>query len=49
MGFEIRSEKNWHDVLVVSAASYSMKISIAGFYPFGDKYGLLQERSPFRS
>ena len=36
MGFEIRNEKNWRDVLVMSAASYGMEISISGFYPSDD-------------
>ena len=35
--FEIRNDKNWHDVLVVSAASYDMEISIANFYPSDDE------------
>jgi len=38
MGFEIRN-KNWHDILVVSAASYGMEISIAGFHPSNDDHG----------
>jgi len=45
MGFEIRNEKTWRDFSVVSAASYGMEISIVGFYPSDDKYGLLEERS----
>jgi len=45
MGFGIRNEKNWHDVLVVSAASYSIEISIVGFYPSDHKYEILEERS----
>jgi len=50
MGFEIRNEKNWRDVLVVSlAASYSTEISIGGFYPSDDdesvEYGMLEDRS----
>ena len=45
MSFEIRNEMNWRDVLVVSAASYGMEISIGGFYPSDDKYGMLGEHS----
>jgi len=44
MGFEMRNEKNWHEFLVVLATSYGMEISIAGFYPSDDKYGLLEEQ-----
>ena len=49
MGSEIRNEKHWRDVLVVSSAWYGMKISIAGFYPSDDKYGMLEERLALRS
>ena len=45
MGFEIRNETNWRDVLVVSAALYGMEISIVGFYPSDGKYRMLEERS----
>jgi len=43
--FEIRNEKNWHDVLVMSAASYGMEISIANFYPSDDEHRMLEEHS----
>jgi hypothetical protein len=44
VGFEIRNEKNWHDVLVVSPALYGMEISIADFYPSDDKYPMLRSK-----
>lgn len=42
MGFEIRDEKDWHDVLIESAAPQGVEVSVAYFYPSNDKYSYMQ-------
>lgn len=47
MGFGIRDEKNWHDLLVVPAALYGMEMSIASFHP-SDMYPMLRSNDAYR-